>query len=77
VAIASHFSRIAGSVCDLCGLPLDPISGTQIGYEPEPRNQQLCMGCGSETFHFDRTRSFARYDLLQTAPGHLLTSHER
>jgi ComF family protein len=56
------FSRIEGRICDLCGLPLDPISGMQTGEEPEARDPQLCIGCANETFHFDRARSFARYE---------------
>ena len=54
-ACLASFSRIEGNVCDMCGLPIDP-SGS------EPSDPQLCVGCGNETFHFDRARSFARYE---------------
>jgi ComF family protein len=58
----ASFSLIEGSICDLCGLPLAPISGMQTGEEPEARDPQLCIGCANETFHFDGARSFARYE---------------
>jgi len=43
--------RIAGFVCDVCGLPL----------AGEPQAGTLCVTCRAELRHFDRARAFVRY----------------
>jgi hypothetical protein len=66
------FSVIADPVCDLCGLPLERslendtetgAIGPGPGETPVPaKAPALCIAWRADPFHFDRARSFARYE---------------
>jgi predicted amidophosphoribosyltransferase len=57
----ASFSRIRGSLCRECGVPIDAVSGDQDGDGSGELFEDVCIACRSEKFHFDRARSFARY----------------
>ncbi len=59
----ASFPRIRGSVCRECGVLIDSVSGDEDsdGAGPGELFEDVCLGCRSEKFHFDRARSFARY----------------
>jgi len=59
----ASFPRIRGSVCRECGVPIDSVFGDEDsdGAGPGELFEDVCLGCRSEKFHFDRARSFARY----------------
>ncbi len=44
-----------------CGVPIDSVSGDEDSDGPGELFEDVCLGCRSEKFHFDRARSFARY----------------
>jgi competence protein ComFC len=50
-------------VCRECGVPIDSVcgDGDSDGDGPGELFEDVCLGCRSEKFHFDRARSFARY----------------
>ena len=60
------FSVITDPVCDLCGLPLERTVENAAETEPSApapgKTPALCIGCRADPFHFDRARSFARYE---------------
>ncbi len=58
----TSFARIADPLCSVCGLPLDalPVHHPSPA-APVPAEETLCPACADDTFHFDRARSFARY----------------
>lgn len=56
----ASFSRIDGSVCDLCGLPLEQIYNTADPGRAE--DVPLCTECSVAKLRFDRARSFAVYE---------------
>jgi predicted amidophosphoribosyltransferase len=55
----ASFSVITEPVCDLCGLPLETV---ECATEAKPNTPVLCISCRAEPLHFDRARSFARYE---------------
>jgi predicted amidophosphoribosyltransferase len=55
------FARIRGSVCRECGFPIDAVSGDENIERSGELLEDVSIGCRSEKFHFDRARSFARY----------------
>ena len=57
----ASFPRIRESVCRECGVPIDSVSGDEDSDGPGELFEDVCLGCRSEKFHFDRARSFARY----------------
>jgi ComF family protein len=59
----ASFPRIQRSVCRECGLPIDSASGDEDsdGDGSGELFEDVCLGSRSEKFHFDRARSFARY----------------
>jgi ComF family protein len=57
----ASFSRIQGSLCQECGVPVDAVSGDEDIDGSGELFEDVCIGCRSEKFHFDRARSFARY----------------
>jgi competence protein ComFC len=57
----ASFSRIQGSVCRECGVPVDAVSGDEDIDGSGELFEDVCIECRSEKFHFDRARSFARY----------------
>ena len=50
-------------MCRECGVPIDSVSGDEDsdGDGPGELFEDVCLGCRSEKFRFDRARSFARY----------------
>ena len=72
----ASFSRIKDAVCDLCGRPLEAMSQPQAECEElgsatsratshatsQATGPGLCISCRANPFHFERARSFARYE---------------
>src|SRR5258708_21760988 len=58
----ASFARITDPVCSVCGLPVDalPIQHPSPA-APVRAEETVCPACADDTFHFDRARSFARY----------------
>jgi hypothetical protein len=54
------FSRIAGYICRVCGLPLDLSPDQTVEGQGGDRSPTLCEQCRDDTCHFDCARSFAR-----------------
>ena len=57
----ASFPRISGCICQNCGLPLDMPTSTERETDTHTNPKPLCEPCRDDTFHFDRARSFARY----------------
>jgi ComF family protein len=60
-----EFPRIEGRVCQVCGVPLEAEDAQycKSGQQELPlREPRKCVVCQIDTFHFDMTRSFARYE---------------
>ena len=57
----ASFSRIRGDICGECGVPVDAVSGDDDEGGSGELFGDVCIGCRSEKFHFNRARSFARY----------------
>jgi predicted amidophosphoribosyltransferase len=57
----ASFSRIRGDICGQCGVPIDAVSGDDDADGSGELFDDVCLGCRSEKFHFNRARSFARY----------------
>jgi ComF family protein len=57
----ASFPRIGGCICQNCGLPLDLVTADEREGVAHPDAKPLCESCREDTYHFDRARSFARY----------------
>src|SRR5258708_1202065 len=58
----ASFARITDPVCSVCGLPMDALPVQHPSPAAPVRGEEtLCPACADDTFHFDRARSFARY----------------
>src|SRR2546430_93859 len=58
----ASFARITDPVCSVCGLPVDALPVQHPSpVAPVRPEETLCPVCADDTFHFDRARSFARY----------------
>jgi competence protein ComFC len=51
----SSFASVSGSVCEICGQPLQ-------AWVLRPGQHLLCQACQNKTYGFDRARSFATYE---------------
>ena len=58
----ASFPRISGCVCQVCGLPLDTDTNDKREGDEREHSQRLCEWCRDDTYHFDRARSFVRYE---------------
>jgi predicted amidophosphoribosyltransferase len=50
-----------GDIGGECGVPVDEVSGDDEEGGSGELFDDVCIGCRSEKFHFNRARSFARY----------------
>jgi len=57
----ASFLRIRGDICWECGVPIDAVSGDDDEGVSGELFDDVCIGCRSEKFHFNRARSFAQY----------------
>ena len=57
----ASFPRIIGNVCKICGLPLDILADGASNREEDDQTLTLCESCRVDTYHFEKVRSFARY----------------